>query len=70
MSLLEKIIYVADLTSDDREYPDIKEVRMMAEESLEKLVFADFHLLLKIMQEKTDRFILIRLKPIIFLQKG
>lgn len=36
MSLLEKIIYVADLTSDDREYPDVKEVRMMAEESLEK----------------------------------
>ena len=36
MTLLEKIIYVADLTSDDREYPDVKEVRMMAEESLEK----------------------------------
>jgi nicotinate-nucleotide adenylyltransferase len=36
MSLLEKIIYVADLTSADREYPDIKEVRMMAEESLER----------------------------------
>lgn len=36
MSLLEKIIYVADLTSDDREYPDVKEVRLMAEESLEK----------------------------------
>ncbi len=36
MSLLEKIIYVADLTSEDREYPDVKEVRVMAEESLEK----------------------------------
>ena len=36
MSLLEKIIYVADLTSEDREYPDILEVRAMAEESLEK----------------------------------
>lgn len=36
MSLLEKIIYVADLTSEDREYPDIKEVRQMAEESLDK----------------------------------
>ena len=36
MSLLEKIIYVADLTSEDREYPDILEVRTMAEESLEK----------------------------------
>lgn len=36
MTLLEKIIYVADLTSEDREYPDILEVRAMAEESLEK----------------------------------
>ena len=36
MSLIEKIIYVADLTSDDREYPDILEVRAMAEKSLEK----------------------------------
>ncbi len=36
MSLLEKIIYVADLTSDDREYPDVKEVREMAEKSLDK----------------------------------
>ena len=36
MSLLEKIIYVADLTSEDREYPDILEVRAMAEKSLEK----------------------------------
>ena len=36
MSLLEKIIYVADLTSEDREYPDILEVRAMAEESLDK----------------------------------
>ena len=36
MTLLEKIIYVADLTSEDREYPDILEVRAMAEESLDK----------------------------------
>lgn len=36
MSLLEKIIYVADLTSEDREYPDVNEVRAMAEESLDK----------------------------------
>lgn len=36
MSLLEKVIYVADLTSEDREYPDIIEVRAMAEESLDK----------------------------------
>lgn len=36
MTLLEKIIYVADLTSEDREYPDIFEVRALAEESLDK----------------------------------
>lgn len=36
MSLLEKIIYVADLTSEDRNYPDVGEVREMAEQSLEK----------------------------------
>lgn len=36
MSLLEKIIYVADLTSEDRDYPDVSEVRETAEQSLEK----------------------------------
>ena len=36
MSLFEKIIYVADLVSDDREYPDVQEVRELAEEDLDK----------------------------------
>ena len=36
MSLFEKIIYVADLVSDDREYPDVREVRELAEEDLDK----------------------------------
>ena len=36
MSLFEKIIYVADLVSDDREYPDVQEVRELAEENLDK----------------------------------
>ena len=35
MSLFEKIIYVADLVSDDREYPDVKEVRELAEKNLD-----------------------------------
>lgn len=39
MSLFEKIIYVADLVSDDREYPDVVEVRQMAEEDLDKTLF-------------------------------
>lgn len=36
MTLLEKIIYVADLTSEDRNYPDVEEVRETALQSLEK----------------------------------
>lgn len=36
MSLFEKIIYVADLVSEDRDYPDVKEVRQLAEEDLDK----------------------------------
>lgn len=36
MSLLEKILYVADLTSEDREYPDVAQVRKTAEENLDK----------------------------------
>ncbi len=36
MSLFEKIIYVADLVSEDREYPDVNEVRQLAEENLDK----------------------------------
>ncbi len=36
MSLFEKIIYVADLVSDDREYPDVEEVRQLAEDDLDK----------------------------------
>ena len=36
MSLFEKIIYVADLVSEDRDYPDVNEVRQLAEENLDK----------------------------------
>lgn len=36
MSLLEKIIYAADLTSEDRDYPDVAEVRELAEADLDK----------------------------------
>ncbi len=38
MTLLEKIIYVADLTSEDRDYPDVNEVRETAEQNLDKAV--------------------------------
>lgn len=36
MTLSEKIIYTADLISADRTYTDVDEVRMQADESLEK----------------------------------
>ncbi len=36
MSILEKVIYVADFISADRDYPEVDDVRHAAEESLEK----------------------------------
>lgn len=38
MTVFEKILYVADLTSEDREYPDVNEVREMSERSLDEAV--------------------------------
>lgn len=38
MSLLEKIVYVADFISADRNYNDVNEVRRRAEESLDKAI--------------------------------
>lgn len=36
MSILEKIIYLADLTSAERDYPDVKKTRKIVDESLDK----------------------------------
>lgn len=36
MSLLERVIFIADFISDDRDYPDIEVIRKAAWESLEK----------------------------------
>ncbi len=36
MSVLEKVIYVADFISADRDYPEVDDVRKAANESLEK----------------------------------
>lgn len=38
MTLLEKIIYVADLTGEDRNYPDADEVKALAETDLDALI--------------------------------
>ena len=35
MSKLEKVVYLADLTSADRDYPDVEETRKCSEESLD-----------------------------------
>ncbi len=39
MSLLEKIIFTADLTEVNRDYPDVQTVRTLAEQSLDQAVF-------------------------------
>ena len=36
MSLLEKIVYLADLTSADRDYPDVERVRKIVDRSLDE----------------------------------
>ena len=40
MTLLEKIILVADITSDDREYSNVKNLRAIAETSLDEVIAA------------------------------
>ncbi len=46
MSRLEKIIYIADLTSAERSYPDVDTVRGLAEESLESAMLYALEFLL------------------------
>ena len=36
MSKLEKVVYLADLTSADRDYPDVKKARKIADRSLDE----------------------------------
>lgn len=38
MSDLEKVVYLADFTSADREYPDVEVTRKLSEESLDKAI--------------------------------
>lgn len=39
MSLLEQVVFVADLTSEDRNYPDVSHMRRLSEQSLDSAVF-------------------------------
>ncbi|MDD6236247.1 MAG: bis(5'-nucleosyl)-tetraphosphatase (symmetrical) YqeK [Clostridiales bacterium] len=47
MSLLEKIIFMADLTSDDRDYPDVESVRILSEKSLDDAILYAMEFLLQ-----------------------
>lgn len=39
MSLLEKVVYIADFISNDRDYDGVEEMRAYAQESIEKAMF-------------------------------
>ena len=39
MTLLEKVVYIADFISADRDYPDVGVVRKLAQQSLEEAIF-------------------------------
>ena len=39
MSLLEKIVFIADFISEDRDYPGVDEIRRQADESLELAMY-------------------------------
>lgn len=54
MTLLEKVIFTADFTSDDRDYPDADEMRRLAEISLESaMLFAFSYNIKKLAQENS-----------------
>ena len=52
MSLLETVVYLADLTSEDREYPDVGEMRRLCDTDLRK---AMIHALTHTVKELTRR---------------
>ena len=54
MSTLEKIVYLADLTSAEREYKDVETVRALAHASLEKaMLYALQYILSELIAHKT-----------------
>ena len=40
MTLSQKIVYLADLTSADRNYPDVDEIRQKADRNIDEAIFA------------------------------
>ncbi|MEG1043291.1 MAG: nicotinate (nicotinamide) nucleotide adenylyltransferase [Oscillospiraceae bacterium] len=54
MSLFEKLIFVADLTSEDRTYPDFENIRKISEENLDEAVEEILRFNLKKILEKAN----------------
>ncbi len=54
MTLLEKIIYVADFTEPGRKYPQAKEVRDIADENLERAVLVQADAVIKFIIDRGD----------------
>lgn len=52
MTLFEKIIYIADLTSKDRNYPDVEYTRSLLEDSIDKAIIYVLKFTLKKLSEK------------------
>ena len=51
MSLLEKIIYIADFTSAERDYPGVEQMRHFAHTDLDKAVFEGAAFTVKMLQQ-------------------
>ena len=51
MSLLEKIVYIADYISAERDYPDVDVMRSLSKESLEKAALYSLKYTLKKLSE-------------------
>lgn len=52
MTLLEKVIYVADFTSSDRSYPDVDVMRKLSDDSLEEaMIYALRHTITDLLQK-------------------
>lgn len=47
MSLFTKIIYIADITSEERAYPEVSKMRILAKEDLDEAVFYSLEFTLK-----------------------
>lgn len=52
MSKLEKVVYLADLTSADRDFSDVKKVRKLSEQDLDEAIFYSLQYLLGDLVEK------------------